>query len=64
MERKILIAPEGKYYTNGETYGKEIQFAVGLDGSEYYLIDESEVQNFENATTEDYEQSLSKLGVE
>ena len=64
MERKILIATEGKYYTNGETYGKEIHLALGLDGSDYYLIDESEIENFEDATVEDYEQALSTLGVE
>ena len=64
MERKILIAPDGKYYTNGETYGKEIHLALGLDGSDYYLIDESEIENFEDATVEDYEQALSTLGVE
>lgn len=64
MERKVLIAPDGKYYTNGETYGKEIHLALGLDGEEYYLIDESEIENFEDATVEDYEQALYTLGVE
>lgn len=64
MEREILIAPEGKYYTDGTTYGKEIHLALGLDGSNYYLIDESEIEYFEDAEIEDYEHSLSMLGVE
>lgn len=64
MDRKILIAPEGKYYTNGGEPGKEIHLEVGLDGSEYYLIDESEVQDFDEATEEDYLSALARLGVE
>lgn len=64
MGREILIAPEGKYYTNGTTYGKEIYLAVDLDGSNYFLIDEEEVRAWEQAQEEDYLNSLAELGVE
>ena len=63
MERMILVAPEGKYYTNGETYGTEIYLAEGLDGSDWYLIDASETESFEKATSEDYMAALERLGV-
>jgi hypothetical protein len=63
MEREILIAPEGKYYTNGETYGKEIHLAEGLDGSDWYLMEELEVQLFEDAAGEDYIYALGRFGV-
>lgn len=63
MDRTILTAPDGKYYTNGETYGKEIYLSEGLDGADFYLIEETEVQDFEDATIEDYETALSRMGV-
>ena len=63
MERNILVAPDGQYYTDGETYGAEVYLAEGLDGSNYYLIDKSEVVNFEPATKEDYLYALERLGV-
>ena len=67
MERITLTAPDGKYYTDGETYGKEIHLAVGLDGSDYCLIDESDLpdaEEYAEATEEDYLNALARLGVE
>ena len=63
MDRVVLIAPEGKYYTDGATYGKEVHLAVGLDGSDHYLIDEAEIDNFVEASEEEYLSALERLGV-
>ncbi|MBQ7792419.1 MAG: hypothetical protein IJ367_02880 [Clostridia bacterium] len=63
MERTVLTAPEGQYYTDGATYGKEIYLAEDRDASEFYLIDESEGQAFEDASEEDYKNALERLGV-
>lgn len=67
MDRVILKAPEGKYYTDGVIYGKELHLAEGVDGSGFYLIDESELpteEEYAEATDEDYLAALAKLGVE
>lgn len=36
--RVTLKADEGHIYTNGETYGKVIHLAVGVDKGSYYQI--------------------------
>lgn len=64
MERKKLIAPEGYLYTDGSDPVKEIYLAVGSDGSGYDLISETDAQDFEEATEEDYLSALARLGVE
>ena len=51
-------------YTDGVTYGREIHLAEGRDGSQFYEIPESEMPTFEEATIEDYQDALSKLGVD
>lgn len=61
--RKIIKAPEGKYLTDGEIYGKTIYLAEGIDESTFYEIDESEIANLEEADSEDYKTALSRLGV-
>ena len=38
----ILTADEGKVYTNGETYGREIYLPDSADASAWWQIDESE----------------------
>ena len=66
MERVILKAPECQVYTDGNTYCKEIYLAEGLDGTEFYLVDESEVpepEESEPATEEDYIEALGRFGV-
>jgi hypothetical protein len=66
MERIVLIAPDGKYYTDGEMYGKELYLAEGVDGSDFYLIDESELppeEAFSEATEKDYLEALGRFGV-
>ena len=66
MERMILKAPEGQVYTDGTTYFKEAYLAEGLDGTEFYLVDESEVpepDESESATEEDYIEALGRFGV-
>lgn len=64
MDRVILKASEGMIYTDGVTYGREIHLAEGRDGSQFYEIPESEMPTFEEATIEDYQDALSKLGVD
>ena len=66
MERVILKAPEGQVYTDGNTYCKEIYLAEGLNGAEFYLIDESDVPDIDDgelATEEDYIEALGRFGV-
>lgn len=63
--RKILKAPEGKYLTDGEIYGKTIYLAEGVDESTFYEIDESELEAIQaEAEAEDYKEALQKLGVD
>lgn len=42
MDRIILTAEEGKIYTNGEIYGKEIFLAEGTSPDDFYQITEKE----------------------
>ena len=41
---KVLEASEGKVLTDGETYGKTIYLADGLDESSFYEITEAEYE--------------------
>lgn len=62
--RKVIKAPEGKYFTNGEIYGRTIYLAEGADESTFYEIDESELEAIQaEAELEDYKDALSRLGV-
>lgn len=63
MDRKILKASKGMILTNGEIYGSEIYLADGVDENAFYEIPEGEIES-EEATSEDYIEALSKLGVE
>ena len=45
--RLTIYADEGKVLTNGETYGKIIHLAVGMDASEFYEISEAEYQKMQ-----------------
>ena len=42
MEKIILIADEGKMYTNGSAYGVEVYLAMGEDPTNWYQISEEE----------------------
>jgi hypothetical protein len=42
MERIVLIADDGKVWTNGEIYGLEIYLAVGMSADGFYQITQSE----------------------
>lgn len=63
--RKVIKASEGHLLTNGETYGRTIYLAEGIDESTFYEIPESEMPNLEEgeAEIEDYKEALSRLGV-
>ena len=66
MERVILEASEGMIYTNGEIYGRKIYLAEGLTSDGFYEINEEEyerIQADEEASIEDYQEALDKLGV-
>ena len=58
MERKRLIAPEGKIYTDGvATYGTDITLPVGANGDNFYLITREEYENmFPRQMTEEDDQ--------
>ena len=47
MERIILIADEGKVYTNGSAYGVEIYLAIDDSPANWYQISEEELINYE-----------------
>lgn len=78
MDRKILKASEGMILTNGEVYGSEIYLAEGMDEASFYEITSEEYENImkteelpmeirpnpDDATIEDYQEALKKLGVE
>lgn len=64
MSRKILKASDGMILTNGEIYGSEIYLAEGMDASSFYEVPESEIPNLEEATPEDYMDSLARFGVD
>ena len=62
--RKVIKAPEGKYLTDGEIFGKTIYLAEGVDESTFYEVDESELEAIQaEAESEDYKEALRKLGV-
>ena len=44
MERIILIADEGKLYTNGSAYGVEVYLATGEDPANWHQISKEEYQ--------------------
>lgn len=68
--RKVIAATEGHILTNGEIYGSIIYLAEGESGEdlheitleEYNSLMESEFDS-EEATAEDYQAALQKLGV-
>lgn len=64
MER-ILIADEGKFYTDGSTYGTTVILAPDADESIWKQVTADELPKDEDeATEEDYLSALSRLGVE
>lgn len=43
ITQTILTADEGKYLTNGETYGKTVMLPVGADASVWREVTEDEL---------------------
>ena len=58
----ILKADEGKVYTNGETFGKEVCLPDNADLSAWRQVDEAERDNV--ATEADKDAALRRFGVE
>lgn len=46
IKQIILTADEGKYLTNGETYGKTVVLPESADQSVWYEITEAEYEKF------------------
>lgn len=70
MVRKVIEATEGHILTNGEIYGSIIYLAEGESGEEFHEITVEEYNNLMEsgidsgeATAEDYQAALQKLGV-
>ena len=61
---KRLTAEEGKVYTNGETYGKDICLPDNADLTRWKQIDEEDIQLDHPATEDDKEAALRRFGVE
>lgn len=64
--RKTIKATEGHILTNGEVFGRTVYLAEGRSGEDFYEITDAEyeaLQEAEEATTEDYQAALSRLGV-
>ena len=47
ITQRILTADEGKYLTNGETYGKTVVLPADADTSVWYEITEAEKEEME-----------------
>ena len=45
MDRIILLSGEGKIWTNGEIYGKQIYLAEGVSDDDFYEITDEEYEN-------------------
>lgn len=64
--RDYIEASEGMILTDGVTYGKMIFLAEGVDKTAFYEITEeeyNEIFNTDEATEEDYQNALGKMGV-
>ena len=57
-----LIADEGKVYTNGETYGREICLPDSADASAWWQVNEPIEGEFMRYSTLSIKRELSKLG--
>lgn len=44
MDRIVLIADEGKVYTNGSAYGVEAYLAIGEDPANWYQVSKEELE--------------------
>ena len=47
ITQTILTADEGKYLTNGETYGKTVVLPADADRSAWYEVTEAEKEQIE-----------------
>lgn len=64
--RKVIKATEGHVLTDGEIYGSTIYLAEGESGEDFYEITDAEyeaLQEAEEATADDYQAALYRLGV-
>lgn len=63
-----LIADDGMTLTNGEAFGKTVWLATGDDGSGWSEVTDAEakvmMRDLEEAQAEDYQRSLTELGVD
>lgn len=64
--RKVIEATEGHVLTDGNIFGITIYLAEGETGENFYEItleEYNEIKESEEATVEDYQAALSRLGV-
>lgn len=72
VEQKILVADEGKYWFNGETYGKTVILPADADTSIWREVTEEELPKADApiggddptmANEADYQAALRDMGV-
>ena len=61
---KKIVAEEGKVYTDGESYGKEVYMSDKADASIWRQIDEKDILPQGDATEADKDAALRRFGVE
>lgn len=72
VAQKILVADEGKYWFNGETYGKTVILPADADTSVWREVTEEELPKSDEpisgdptmANEADYQNALREMGVE
>ena len=60
MDRIILLSGEGKIWTNGEIYGKQIYLAEGVSDDDFYEITDEEYENIMSNIEVEMEEELTE----
>ena len=64
IEGNVITPDEGMTLTNGETYSKKVYLGIYDSPSNWSEIPDEDVPTQEEASAQDYEESLERLGVD